>query len=418
MAKKQAATFTGIELGTGAIKVAIGEMTADDILILRGMAEEKLPHHKIIKGEVVDADPVIEHLAQACSIAESMAGANIDHLLMAVTGGHISCLNNLGRSRVNRQDRRITDDDVVAAHDNAKNYSLPIGKQLINNWDRRYIVDSTRETLNPSGLIGDMVEAEIHVIYGQLNNIMTGGQLVADLMDQQHAGFFFSPVASGYAVCTPDEMRRGRLVIDIGEGVTEYCVFQGPGIFHSGQITVGCQHIVNDLALGLNLPYAKCETVLNQLGGYGSAIMRQDNDRFLEIASPGRVSRRIPFSSIETVIEVRLRELFEVILEDLRSQDALSRLGMGAVLTGGGSLIPEIDRLAQQTLSMPTAIGWPRQINHDHRQPPCPRWATPLGLIRLGAFAQDIEYSKPSVWDTFRTDVGKFTSLLGKAFRW
>ncbi len=418
MGRAKREIFTGVEIGTATVKVVMAELAEDDILLVCGLAEEPLPLRQVVKGEIVEAEAVADHLARACSNAESMAGRSVDHMFLAVTGAHIRNMNNTGRVRVNRQDRRITDDDVVAAHENAKNYPLPIGQQMINHWDRRYVVDATREALNPSGLIGDLVEAEIHVVYGQLNNLMTSSQLVADLMNRPLSGIFFSGIASGYAVCSPSEMQRGRLVIDLGAGVTEYAGFHGPGVFHTGQVTVGCQQIVNDLSLGLDLSYAKCQKILLRLAEYGSAIMSLDSRRVLDIESLGKSMRQIPFSTIETIVELRLRELFEVIVDDLRRQDVLRRLGMGAVVTGGGAEIPAVDRLAQQVLAMPVALGWPRQVESLHSHPVSPRWATPLGLIRLGAFALNIEAYQPSFREMLKADWKNFSGLLTRAFRW
>ncbi len=410
--------FTGIEIGTGSVKVAMAEFEEDDGLRVRGLGQESVPLHKVVKGEVADAEAVVELLARACSAAEKMAGRHLGRMFLAVTGSHIKSMNNPGRVRVARQDRQITDDDVIAANANARDFPLPIGKQLINHWDRRYLVDDCRETLNPIGLIGDLVEAEIHIVYGQTNNIMTSSQLVADLINQAPSALFYSGIASGYSLFTPAQMQRGVLVVDLGAGVTEYVVFHGPGVFHSGQITVGCQQIVNDLSLGLQLPYAKCQKILNALGEYGSAIMRLDSKRCLEVEALGQAPRRLPCSTIETIVELRLRELFELIRDELREQGAWSRLGVGAVLTGGGALIPQIDKLAQQVFSAPVAVGVPRQVKTDAGGTLDPRWATPLGLIRLGAFALDIESYQPSLWQLVGGDLKKAKDLIARAFRW
>lgn len=411
--------YTGIEIGTSSVKVAIGEVSEDETLTVCGLAEESLPANKVVKGEIADADFVTERLARACSEAERLARRDIEHYFLAATGSHVESVNNSGRIRVdNRANRRITEEDVVSAGETARNYPLPMDKSLINAWDRRYVVDNSREVVNPSGLIGDMVEAEAHIIYGRLNNMMTGYQLVADLMNREPSGLFFSGIASGYALGAPSEMQRGLLVIDIGAGVTEYTVFHGPGVFCSGQITVGCQQIINDLSLGLRLSYAKCQHLLNELSDYGSAIAGLDSERTLDIEALGKVERRIPFSTVETVIEVRLREIFEIIRNKLNRQNALSRVGMGVILSGGGSLIPEIDTLARQILGMPAAVGCPRQLDATMDIAFSPRWAVPLGLVRLGAFSLEEESWNPSFWESFRNDMKKFSYLLAKIFRW
>ena len=46
----------------------------------------------------------------------------------------------------------------------------------------------------------------------------------------------------------------GALVIDIGSGTTDYVVYHGGVIKHTGVLAVGGDHVTNDLAFGLKVP--------------------------------------------------------------------------------------------------------------------------------------------------------------------
>ena len=71
------------------------------------------------------------------------------------------------------------------------------------------------------------------------------------------------------------------------------------------------------------------------------------------------VSRR----ALNTVVNVRMMELFTVIREVLEDQEILHRLHAGVVLTGGGARLRDIDALASQTLCTSVRIGKPLHVD-------------------------------------------------------
>ena len=177
------------------------------------------------------------------------------------------------------------------------------------------------------------------------------------------------------------------MVIDLGAGVTEYAVFAGDHCcLHSGQLTVGCDHVANDLSLGLHVPIQRARDLLAELGTVGSAIMTPDgHTRLLPVETvPGRPPRHIPASSVESIVEMRLQELFTVILADLQKQDMLKRIGWGIKLVGGGASIPRITELARRVFEMPVEVGMPALVNGPKQILDSPRYATPIGVLRYG----------------------------------
>ncbi len=418
MAKRKRNILTGVEIGSSTIKVVMGEFGPDDVLHIAGIGER--PSLKVVKGDILDANLVHEQLMQALAEAEKSSGLEIGAVFLAVSGGHIRAVNSLGNTVIRSPDRRIQESDVITVLRNAKGYALPPDKRVLHHLDRRYQVDDAREVLNPVGLVSSRLEAEVHIVYGQHNNIETCCATLADVMGYPAADVAFSGVAAGFGVLTPEEMEKGTLVVDIGAGVTEYVLFSGPGAYHSGQLAVGCEHVVNDLALALRLPGPKCRRILHELRSFGgSAVMTPDGRaRLIEVETLGKASRKIPVSSIEQVIELRLRELFDLIHLDLKSCGALPRIGTGAVLVGGGALVNEVDLLAGQVLNMPVRIGRPRLVSGQQEVAESPRFVTPIALLRWGRLSLEIGDSQPAPLEQFRSDVQRIWSVVKGAFKW
>lgn len=410
--------LTGIEIGTSAVKVAVGGVEADGTVSILGLGSA--PVQGVLKGEVSDLRHAREALQEALEQAEREAATGVRDVFLAVTGGHIATVVNAGRTPIQSDERRITDDDVVTAVRNAKSYSLPPDRRIVNSLDRRYLLDGDREITSPAGLAAASLEAEVLLVYGGVSRLETPCKVVHDVLGYPPADIAFSPVAACLGALYPEQMEQGTLLVDVGAGVTEYALFAGPGCFHTGQLTVGCNHIANDLAVGLRLSFPKGRQLLVDLAKYGSASMQPDgNRRMVEVDTVTAMHRRIPVAAIEQVIELRLEELFQTITERIRAGDALPRAGQGAVLCGGGAQIPGIVELASRTLGMPVRLGSPVRARLPAEAEAPERFVVPVGLIRYGDLM--LQVARPpqtSLAAQLCADFRAVKEVVKRAFRW
>ncbi len=416
MAKQKRQVLTGVEIGTSSIKVVMGTPLPDDEISILGSAH--LPSLKVVKGEVVDAHVVQEQLERALAAAEHASGVDIEDVFLALTGAHIRGINSVGSTMVRSTDRKITEDTVVAAVRNAHAYNLPPDQKVLHYFDRFYCIDDSREVTNPLGLVGTKLAADVHIVFGQLNRLETNCRMVADVVSYPAADVAFSAVAGGFAAFSQDEMEKGGLLIDIGAGVTEYIFLHGPGCLHSGQVAVGCDHVANDLSIGLRLPIPRCRKLLHELDQFGSAVMEPDGRaRLMAVGNLGKKVRHIPVSTVEQIIELRLQELFEAILADLQKHGVADRIGSGVRLAGGGARISGIHRLAQHVFRMPVATAKPHLFSGEEDVVSAPEFVTPLGLVRWGKLMLDISDPPPlPLWQQLRVDVRKAWDVLRRSF--
>ncbi len=410
--------LTGIELGTAHVKVVMGEFLSGEVVSIIGAAQVS-SLHKVRKGSVLDAPAVQEQLAQALTISEKESGVEIEDVFLAVTGGHIGSTTSVGNAPVQNPDRIITEEEVVTAVRNARSCRPPPEQYHINSIDRRFLVDDIREVANPIGQVGNRLQAEVHMIYGDRGAVDTARTLVAEVLGYPETARAFSAVADTFALFSAEEQRRGTLVVDVGAGVTEYAVFHGPGCFHSGQVAVGCEHAVNDLAVAFRLPAPRAAGILHNLADFGSAVARPDGrKRLVEVETTSGKSRCIPASTIEQVIELRLRELFDVVAADLRKAGAFQRVSNGVVLCGRGARIPGIVPLAHQVFEMPVRVGAPYLASGPREVIADPGFVTPIGLLRFGRKVREIDRESPGLFEQLRSDARRVLDLTKRAFRW
>lgn len=418
MARQKRQVLTGIEIGSSTIKVLMGEFPGGEELTILGSAQ--FPSLKVLKGGIVNANAVRDQLMKALAKAEQVSGLDVGPVFLSVTGGHIRVLTSVGRTGIQASNRRIAEHHVVNAQENARGYFLQPDQRVLHHLDRRYLVDGEREVADPVGQVASRLEADVLVVYGKHNSIETSCRMVYDALGYPAEDVAFAGIAAGFGALATEEMERGALVIDIGAGVTEYVLFHGPGAFHCGQLTVGCEHVANDLAIGLRLPMPKCRKILQELSQLGgTAEMTPDGrTRMREFETLGSAVRAIPLSTIEQVIELRLRELFDTILSDVRTHQGLSRIAQGIVLTGGGALIPGIERLAGRVFETPVRIGRPHLVCGVKHVATSPEYVTAAGLLRWGRISLDIKDSEPPLMAQAQRDFKRVWDAFTRAFRW
>jgi cell division protein FtsA len=414
MSRNRNEIISAVEIGTRSVKVLIAEILEANRLNIIGFAESA--SHKVEKGEITNSKIVFEQLALAVDKAEKMAGVPMEHICLALTGAHIQTMNRQGNSPISG--KSVTVDDVVMVTRLGRTTSIPAESDLIHTLERFFMLDDTRKVQNPIGMVASRLAVDIHIIYGKRNNVMTSQKLVEDYFSQNLYGNMFSGLCSAYGVMTEDDNQKGALSIDLGAGTTEYTLYHGKTPQHSGVITIGTNQICNDLSLGLNLEYNRCQQLLVK---YGTAISESDGRaRILEIPGlAGQKDRKIPRSSFEQIIESRLRELFEIINTDLERHDVINLISNGIILCGGGSRIPHITDLAKQVFNTPARLGRLVEINGEDEVINNSAFATCGGALKIGQVYYKVDKeSRKSAVQELKSEVKKTWRNIKTAFRW
>jgi len=408
--------IAAIEIGTSSIKVSMAQPLDDGSISVIAFHETPC-QNRVIKGEIYNVDATVELLGEALDHVEATSGKRISSAYLAVTGAHIGSINVQGSVPVRSYERKIADDDLVEATRHARAYNLPIDKIAVHSYQRSYIIDDQRCVSQPVGMIADKLTADIHFIYGGYNNIQTICNVVDEVLGFPANDISFSGIADIYGLALGADHRKGILVVDIGAGVTEYVVFYEDGCMHSGQITVGCDHIANDLSIGLRLPINKCREILKN---HGSAVRKADGStKCITVETAlGHPPRVFKESTIQTVIELRLLELFEIINADLERQNVRELIGEGVILCGGGALITDIVELTESFFNIPAKIGQPGNVSGEVTAINSPRFVTTIGLLHLGYQLRQMEdVDNLPIHEVMKRDFVKFFNIARKAIR-
>jgi len=374
--------IVGLEIGTSKVCAVVGELNDEGALNIVGLGQARA--RGVRKGEIVDARAVEEDVRHAIVEAEQMADVEIRSVYLGVTGGHIRGFNNRGVHPVVSADREISKEDVQDVVKNAKAINLPADNSVLHAIRQHFLVDGHEGVTDPVGMLGARLEVDVHVVHGHLNRLQNAIRVVKG-MQLEVDEVVFNGLASSLAILTPEQKELGALVIDLGGGTTDYVVYSGGVIKHTGVLAVGGDHVSNDLAFGLKVPLGRAEQLKIENGS--AVIVEALKGRKMEITSElGLPLNTVNLEHLHRIMALRLEEMFQLIAQDLEQAGLLDYLRAGAFLCGGGARIPGIASLASQVLGLPVCPGRTSSVNGLKSALDQPEFATAIGLVKFGSF--------------------------------
>lgn len=371
----------GLEIGTSKICVAVGEQNAEGGVNIIGLGQS--PSNGVRKGEICDPEKAEHELRTALYEAEQMANVEIRSVYLGVTGGHIRGFNNRGKHPVVSADREISAEDVQDVIKNAKAINLPAENAVIHAVRQHFCVDGQDGVTNPVGMLGARLEVDMHVIHGQANRLQNAIRLVRGTQLEVDE-IVFNGVASSLAMLSSEQKELGALVIDIGGGTTEFVVHLDGVIRFSGVLAIGGDHVSNDLGHGLKVPLSRAEKLKRE---FGSALVQEEaKGQTIALNNElGLTLKHINHEQLQRIMSLRLEELFEVIAQEMERAGLTDYLRAGILLTGGGSRVAGIDKLAERVFQMNVAHGHAGTVGGITSALDQPEFAAGIGLVKYGS---------------------------------
>ncbi|HTI97671.1 MAG TPA: cell division protein FtsA [Dongiaceae bacterium] len=394
--------IVGLEIGTSKVCAVVGEMNAENVLNIIGVGQA--PARGVRKSEIVDPQAAEECVRNAIVEAEQMADAEIRSVYLGVTGSHIRGFSNRGVHPVVSADREISEEDVQDVIKNAKAVNLPAENNILHAVRQHFTVDGQAGITNPVGMLGARLEVDVHVVHGNVNRMQNAVRAVKGLQLEVD-DVVFNGLAAALALLTNEQKELGALVIDLGGGTTNYAVYANGIIKHTGVLAVGGDHVTNDLAIGLKLPLGRAEQLKLE---HGAAVVEECvKGQTVPLPSEtGLPAKSVNLEHLRRIMSLRLEEIFQLIGQDLEAAGMLNYLRSGIFLCGGGSRIPQVDRLAERIFQLPVAPGKTNSISGLKSALDQPEFATGIGLVKFGSLRQ-----------RRRAGGGLFRSALGSIFK-
>ncbi|MGZ8262391.1 MAG: cell division protein FtsA [Methylotenera sp.] len=370
--------IVGLDIGTSKIVAIVAELQPEGSLKVIGLGQHTSRGLK--KGVVINIESTMQSIQRALEEAELMADCKINNVYTGIAGSHIKSLNSHGMVKI--KDAEVSQMDVDRVIETARAIALPADQQILHILTQEFIIDGQEDVREPLGMSGMKLEVKVHIVTGAVaaaQNIVKCikrcGIEVSDLILQ--------PLASSLAVLTEDEKELGVCLVDIGGGTTDIAVFKQGAIRHTAVVPIAGDQMTNDVAVAFRTPTQSAEDIKIKHG----CALRQLADPREVVDVPGvdgREPRQLSVQTLAEVLEPRVVELYELVLNELRRSGMEEMIASGIVITGGSAMMRGMVELGEEIFHMPVRLGMPRYVGGLSEVVSNPRYATGVGLVLMG----------------------------------
>tara|TARA_B110000459_G_scaffold170288_1_gene190369 strand:+ start:521 stop:1831 length:1311 start_codon:yes stop_codon:yes gene_type:complete len=380
----------GLDIGTTKIVAMIGRKNEYDKLEILGIGKSKsLGVHR---GVVNNITQTIQSIQQAVSESESDSGLKIGEVTVGIAGQHIRSLQHSDYITRENSELVINEEDIDRLINQVHKLVMLPGEEIIHVLPQDYKVDGQAEIKEPIGMYGGRLEANFHVVVGQVSSIRNIGRCV-QTAGLNLEGITLEPLASANAVLSQEEKEAGVALIDIGGGTTDLAVFKDGIIRHTAVIPFGGNVITEDIKEGCSIIEKQAELLKIK---FGSAWPGENKDN--EIVSipglRGRDPKEITLKNLSKIIHARVVEIIEQVYVEIKNyghEEQKKKLIAGIVLTGGGSQLKHLKQLVEYITGMDTRVGYPNEhlAGDSDSDITSPMYATAVGLVMDSLMRQE-----------------------------
>ncbi len=378
--------IVGLEVGTSKVVAVVGEVLADGTVNVLGYGSS--PSKGMDRGNINDLIAVRNSIERAVEAAESVADCHIKYVSLAITGNHITSINESGSTPIT--DGEVTEEDIEVAINNAKAVKMPDGLIPLHVIPQTFTVDKQDNIKNPLGLQGVRLSAQIHIIAAQeawVNNLRKAVEDCGIVVDH----IIFSAYASAFSILTDDEKEAGVCLVDFGAGSMDIMVYVDGAVQYSKVLPYGGNDIRDYLVERLGTPSQSAENVKIS---HGSAmpvppeLLDAYDKKKVEIPSLGGVPKVISKSFVVQdtahcygVLMSKIADELLLLRQYLNENGIIPTLKAGVVLTGGAAQINDMAKCASQILGCAVRVGSPQNIAGLTDYVNKPQYATVIGLL-------------------------------------
>ncbi len=387
----------GLDIGTTKIVALVGQKNEFNKIDILGVGKSKsLGVHR---GVVNNITQTIQSIQQAVAEATAESGQEFEEVVVGIAGQHIRSIQHSDYITRPNADEVINEEDIQKLIQQVYKLVMLPGEEIIHVLPQEYKVDGVGEIKEPIGMYGGRLEANFHVVVGQISSIRNIGRCIKSAgLDM--ANITLEPLASAEAVLSQEEKEAGVALIDIGGGTTDLAIFKDGIIRHTAVIPFGGNVITEDIKEGCSIIEKQAELLKVK---FGSAWPGENRDT--EIVSipglRGRDPKEISLKTLSKIINARVVEIIEQVYLEIKNyghDEQKKKLIAGIVLTGGGSQLKHLKQLVEYITGMDSRVGYPSEhlAGKTQESVASPLFATSVGLLMNAIEKQGDEELPPA----------------------
>lgn len=371
----------GLDIGTTKIAAIVGQMNEHGKLKILGWGKSESTG--VNRGVVTHITPTVEAIEKAIEMAEANSEIDIKSVNVGIAGQHIKSLQHRGSKIRKSYEDEILQHDIDELVSEMYNLVVVPGESIIDVIPQEFCIDNEQGITNPIGMSGGRLEADFHIITGNVSAIKNIYKCVTRA-DLEVENLILEPLASSDSVLSNEEKEAGVVLVDIGGGTTDVAIFKEGIIRHTAVIPFGGEVITKDIKDGCSIIKKQAELLKIK---FGSALFDKSmsNDIISIPGLKGREPKEISMYNLTNIIKARMEEIIEQVYFEIRNSGFENKLTAGIVVTGGGAQLRNVRHLFEYVTGMDVRIGYPTEhLAGEDEEVKNPSFATGVGLILKG----------------------------------
>ncbi len=337
----------------------------------------------VTEGYMTARDKFKHSVSEALRKMSGEQGEDFKDFYVAITGTHIKGKEQAVQRAWASEMHVIAPGDIETIMESSRSISISPDHVIISIHPNEFQIDDHTKAVNPLGMKARKLEMKSYVMYSESSRLENLKSALSEL-GITPVGFFFQPVAAGYAVMSPSDLNFGiSVLIDIGHSTTDVAIWKSGSLVRARSIPIAGMHITKDIMVGLNIKNFKAAERLKLTHGiaHEDLVMDEETIKISELKSGNSVD--IPRKVLARIIYARLYEIFYHVKNEVNGYRDKESTPMNVVLVGGSANIEGIEKVAQEVLNSPVTVG---EIMGFANLPQELKWtsfASTLGTVRL-----------------------------------
>lgn len=372
--------IVAIDLGSSDVVAAVAEKSPGG---LRMAALVSVPCEGVRAGQIENIKSVSQAIGEAKEEIQQQLGIRITEAYAGISGQFVRCASHKDYVFTADKLNGVSQTDVDRLFDRMRNVQAPNDEVVMERIPQNYLTDNNTEVRNPVGAFSAKLSSTFNFILCA-QTPMQRLELALKNCGIVLKRLFPNAQAIPEAVLTPEEKEEGVAVVDIGGGVTDVSVFYRNVLRYVATIPIGGSAINRDIR-SQSIPEKYVEMLKRR---YGAALAELAPDTLVHITGrTPRESKDIPRRNLATIIEARMHDVVEYVVQELQASGYGEKLGYGLVLTGGTARLQGVDELFRRETGLDVRIADTMEgfLPDDDNLLNGPEYATVAGLLLRGA---------------------------------
>lgn len=388
--------IVGLDIGTTKVCAIVGQRNENGKINILGVGV--MPSiGGVVRGEVANISKTVEAIKGAIANASKVSNVSIEAVHVGIAGEHIKSYQQTGVKIRENSETEITLKELEDMNKEQYRTVTDVGSKILHALPQEYTIDSRMVTKEPEGMPGTKLECKYHIVTGRVGAAKTivkcvenAGLIATDVIVE--------PIASAYAVLSEEELQSGIAIVDIGGGTTDLAIFHDGKIRHTAVIPYGGEIITADIVDAFGIVEKQAELIKTK---YGHATPQGTRANvMISVKGIGdRKPKQIMERNLAHVIHARIKEIIEMVNQEIKYSGYKDKLNLGVVLTGGGAQLKDLSNLVEYILGCEVKIGLPdphlgKGLVEEVRSP---MYATCIGLVLRGFHDMDASTENANV---------------------